>query len=654
MERGRNLHTDESSTIEMGKPKSIFGIDVLDRPKSLIPIKTSEITTKPEDYAWISLVNQLQNSVNEIVGVEDSSLKSPIQEPTRGIEADLAFATHPFSKIQKKSPDEITKESVSRFEKIKDRFPQIKSARQIGGYVNFDIDYSLFSDSVITEVEEMGDSYGDQNIGNGRNIVLDVSSPNIAKLMGVGHLRSTVIGESLARIYRSLGYTTIRDNHIGDWGTQFGMLGAAYEKWGDEYPELKSANENEIVKGLYKIYVRMHSEIEKEKVAKAESENIERGRDKGKKVDVESSLEKEGKKWFQRLESGDPKAKEMWKWALDISLKDFERIYEILGVEFEYMIGESFYTPMLSNVVRSLLENNVATRDEEGTVIITFDDKGENKLRYQKSDGTSLYATRDIAGLAARTLWFDPEKILYVVGGEQKHYFNQVFETFKRLAGGKEIPELKHVYFGMLTLPEGKMSTRKGNVIFLEELLQKAIDTAKAKILENNPEMPIEEIDEIARKVGVGAIVYFDLGQGRKRDIVFDWDTALSFEGNGAPYIQYAYTRARAIIEKANTEGVQINKDELKLESDEEIKLVKQIAKLPQVIQKAIDDDNPTVIAEFAYNTASLFNQFYKNNRVLNAETEVQKNSRLRLTNAAAITIKKALYLLGIQTPERM
>ena len=603
-------------------------IKIPEKPKSLIPIISPNINIKSSDYTWNSLISKLSTLIS-----------APIEEPKNNVNADVAFATFSLSKKLKKSPQNIANDAISQFEKIKSQFPLINSSTEENGYVNFCLNFDIFGEKVLQEVEKYHEEYGNQNIGNNQTVVIDCSSPNIAKFMSIGHLRSTVIGESLSRIYRSLGYTTIRDNHLGDWGTQFGMLGAAYEKWGSGIPQLKSKNDRDVVDGLYQLYVKMHQEIEKEKETSSEKE---------------SELEKIGKLWFKKLEEGDSKARELWKWSLDLSLREFHKIYELLGVKFEYMIGESFYIPMLPNIYDVLEKSGVGIRDNTGALIVKFDLEGKDRMIFQKTDGTSIYQTRDLAAIAARIVWFNPLKILYVVGGEQQNHFRQVFETFKMLYKNGKLPELEHVYFGMLSLPEGKMSTRKGNVVFLEDFLQKAIDKAKIKVRENNTDMNEAEIDELARKIGIAAVVYFDLGQGRTRDIKFDWDKALSFEGTGSPYIQYAYTRAFSVLKKAENEKIKVDKSKLEVNSFEEKELIKQIAKFPQIIKKAANLNQPSIIGAYAYDIASLFNQFYKNNRIINAETDLQKSSRLRLTNAAAITIKKALYLLGIDVPERM
>lgn len=617
----------------------MLDIKIPEKPKSLIPINNPNISIKPQDYVWNKLIFDLKKTVSEITGLTNSDKTINIEEPPVNIKGDLAFATFFLAKELKKSPNEIAEDLVSKLNKIKNRLPFISKVHQNGAYVNFNINTDTFGQEVLKQTQQLKENYGDQNIGNNQTVVLDTSSPNIAKFMSIGHLRSTAIGESLARVYRSLGYTSIRDNHIGDWGTQFGMLGAAYDKWGKEIPQLKSKNDREILNGLYKLYVKMHTEIEKEKANNSKEE---------------SDLEKSGKMWFEKLEKGDQEAKKLWKWALDISLKEFKKVYELLDVEFEYMIGESEYVPMVKDIVSLLLEKKIAEKDKTGAIIVKFDKTGENKLVIQKSDGTSLYSIRDIAMLIARKKWFSPKKILYVVGVEQKSYFEQIFEIYKKL-GEEKSQYLEHVYFGLIKLPSGRMSTRKGRVIFLEEFLKKAIDLAKKKIIANNKDISSSELEKISKIVGIGAVKYFDLGQNRERNIKFDWDKALSFEGIGSPYIQYSYTRAVSILRKAEKEKIALKEDsDFEFNTEYEKNLIREIAKFPDVILKASFTNHPSKIAEYAYNLASTFNQFYKNNAVIEADTQVQKNSRLRLTKAVSVVIKKALYLLGIDVPDKM
>lgn len=607
-------------------------IPIPELPSPITPIRELELgkLKKGEEYALTRIKTELANFIAGNIGLNEATLIT-IVNPPANINADLALPCFQLAKLFNKSPQQITQEIADCCNT--DKLLLIKQAEAIKGFVNFKLDSDGFSQNVLSEVEELGDIYGHQNRGEGKTVIIDSSSPNIAKFMSVGHLRSTVLGESLARIYRASGYRVIRDNHLGDWGTQFGMLGAAYQNWGHELSDEKDA-----VSNLYNLYVRIHSEIEKEK---------ESGRG-------ESVLEKEGKEWFKKLEEGDQEAKKFLEWATAESLKEFQKVYDLLDVSYEYMLGESFYVPMLPDVINKLQDLGIATPDEEGGISVDLEDKKLGKLIIQKLDGASLYSTRDLATLAARTAWFSPEKIIYVVGGEQKDYFKQVFEVMKQWAGN-EAPDAEHVSFGMVTLPDGKISTRKGRVIFLEDVLTEAIKRTYERIEANSDNsMSEEEKRKVARIIGVGAVKLFDLGQGRERNIKFDWDKALDIDGQTAPYIQYSYARTKAILNKAKKENIQINTTKTKITTDTELYLVKEIAQFPIAIAKAVEENKPSVIAEAIFRIADLFNHFYKESRVLNAPDQQIRDTRLRITAATGQTLKNGLDLLGIGVPDRM
>ncbi len=617
----------------------IFGITVPALPPSEIPLVRPDLDTfpKPIDYPWNSAEAGLQKqaaAIGEKAGVDDFSLGAP---PPK-IDADFALACHRLAKPLGKAPGQIAAEIAASYDSGS-KTPFIANAEPTqSGYVNFEIDIPSFGNAVLQAVEKQEDAYGNENIGDGRTVVIDCSSPNVAKYMSVGHLRSTVIGESLARIYRAGGYTAIRDNHLGDWGTQFGILGRAKELWGAELDrEMPDADP---VQKLYRLYVKMNDEIEKEKAIHP---------------DGESALEKEGREWFRRLEEGDPKARELLKETTTQSIEEFKRVYKLLGADYEYYLGESFYLPMLPQIIEAMQERGVAKKDERGAVIVEFPEEQKiHNLVIQKSDGASLYSTRDLATLIARLAWFKPDSILYVVGADQKDYFRQVFGAFDALVG-KDVPDVEHTYFGMISLPDGKMSTRKGRVVFLEDVLNEAIARAKKKIIEANRDLSDEEVDQISRQVGVGAVIYMDLGQGRTRNIQFDWEQALSLEGNSAPYIQYSYARGKSVLRKAMDEGIEIDfAQNAEFDLPVEGELVKQLGKFPQAIAKAIDGNEPSVIAAYTYRVADLFNRFYKEASVVREKDSVKRNSRLRLTAAATQVIRNGLYLLGIEAPEKM
>ena len=623
----------------MIKEMKALGITVPVLPSSEIPVVTPDLNLfpKPTDYPWNHIEAELQEKVAAI-GREAADIELTLGMPPQNVTADFALACHRLAKPLSKSPGQIAAELAADFNNAP-HSPFITAAEPTpNGYVNFEIDAQRFGNAVLETIERQGSSYGNENLGNGGTVVIDCSSPNVAKYMSVGHLRSTVIGESLARIYRAGGYEVIRDNHLGDWGTQFGILGRAKELWGEEVDtEMPDADP---VQKLYRLYVKMNDEIEKEKAANP---------------DGESTLEKEGREWFKRLEEGDPKALELLKITTDQSIQEFRRVYKLLGSEYEYYLGESFYLSMLPQIIKAMQERGVAKKDERGAVIVDFPEGQKIKnLVIQKSDGASLYSTRDLATLVARVAWFNPEIILYVVGADQKDYFRQVFGAFDAFMGD-EAPDVEHTYFGMVSLPEGKMSTRKGRVIFLEDVLNEAITRARNKITETNRNLSKEEIEQISRQVGVGAVIYMDLGQGRTRDIQFDWEQALSLEGNSAPYIQYSHARGKSVLRKAADAGIGVNTgQEAVFDLSVEAELVKQLSKFPQSIAKAIEGNEPSVIAGYVYKVADLFNRFYKEATIIKEKDPIKRNSRLRLTAAATQVIKNGLFLLGIEAPEKM
>lgn len=628
----------DTRALQPDRKDRMFGIHIppLPAPDIPIPIPELEHMPTPADYAFTAVKSALQEQADNTAERLGASRLAVVEAPDN-VDADFGVAVHRLAAVAKQPPTRIAEALAENFNAHDVKPRHVLQAKTEGPFLNFDLDMNSLGTEIVNQVEAMGDKYGEQNIGNGKKVVIDCSSPNIAKYMSVGHLRSTVIGEALTRIYRAGGYEVIRDNHLGDWGTQFGMLGRAHELWAGEIPELQGGTDS--VRGLYKLYVKMHEEIEREKEGNP---------------DKESSLEREGREWFKRLEEGDPDARAMWQWSLDQSLTEFDRVYDMLGSKFEYKLGESQYVGMNADVIRALQERGVAERDPKGAVVVNLDEEKLNRLVIQKSDGTSLYATRDLATLAARTAWFDPDKILYVVGGDQKDYFKQVFSTFRRLAGD-EAPDIEHVSFGMISLPEGKMSTRKGRVVFLEEVLQQAIAKAREKMSQSGHELPPEEIDRIAQQVGVGAVMYFDLGHGRDRNIKFDLDDALSFEGNTGPYLQYTHARAKAILRRGEEAGIQANPEApVEVNSQIEEDLVKELGKFPESISRAIQGNNPTEVATQTFTTAELFNKFYNQSHILSDDDTAQRDARLRLTAASAQVIHNGLNLLGIQAPERM
>lgn len=627
---------------------SYLGIPVPALPDSAIPLTKPDLTHFPnrKDYPVYVLTDHLNQAITR-TRPEVKQAGVSITSAASQIDADYALACHSLAKILKQNPLQIAQGIASELERSKP--PDIQKIEATNGYVNFVVDAATFGNSVLQNIEASGDKYGQINLGNGDTVVIDCSSPNVAKFMSVGHLRSTIIGESLTRIYRATGHTVIRDNHLGDWGTQFGMLARAYELWAHDYAELRD-NTNPI-QGLYKLYVRIHEESERERDQEAERLGIIDPKAKG---EIETALEKDGRRWFQRLEAHDEQALQLLNWATEQSWTEFQRVYDLLGSKYEYLLGESFYVSMLPAVLQHLREQGIATLNDTGAIIVDLEDRKLNRLVVQKSDETSLYATRDLATLVARTAWFNPKKILYVVGADQTEYFQQVFATFDKMTAGTS-PDLEHISFGMITLPGGRMSTREGRVVFLEEVLNESIARAKQKTDEISTNLPEEERQIIAKQVGVGAVIFSDLGQGRERNIQFDWNKALSFDGYTAPYIQYAHARTRALLRRAQEEGVEIRSDiPPRFDSEPESDLIKHLGNYPVAIVRATGTNRPSILAEYVYTTADLFSRFYKQVSVFNAPTPDLINTRLRLSRATAQVIKNVLDLLCIEAPERM
>lgn len=644
------------------KGHNYLGIAIPPRPESEQPIVKPDLERMPpiSKYPWTQLRLALEKQVGAAanlygVSLQVTSPETPVKIEGQLVKPDFVVAVHPLAKKLEQPPVAIARSLATRLGREKEKLPLVKNVTALDrGFVNIDVDPQVLGNEILSQVEEMGNHYGEVNIGNGDTVVLDVSSPNIAKHMSIAHLRSTVIGDSLAKLYQKTGHTAIRDNHLGDWGTQFGMLGRAYDLWRDEVPELVDGTNP--VRGLYKLYTRMNAAMEAEK-AEQKARGIE---------EPESTLEKEGKAWFKKLEEGDSDALALREWATGLSLQEFQRVYDLLGKQFEYQLGESEYFSMISSANATLEQSGTAERDQTGALMVRFpkelfgvDKSGEGRrVIIQKSDGTSLYAVRDLATIAARDAWFKPKKIIYVVGGEQQYYFQTVFNVYDKLAKSQKAkaPELEHVHFGMMSLPEGKMSTRAGRVIFLEDVLNESISRARAKVEETNRDLTEEEKDDIARKVGVGAVVYIDLSQGRERNIKFDWEQALSLEGNSGPSIQYSHARAKSILRKAEEAGIAVDREQsAQFTLDVEKDLVKHMGTFTEAIVKAQEANQPSIVAAHVERTAELFNRFYKEAPILRNDVAGEtRNTRLRLTAASAQVIKNGLELLGIEAPEKM
>ncbi|MGX1900647.1 arginine--tRNA ligase [Thermolongibacillus altinsuensis] len=534
-----------------------------------------------------------------------------IEVPKYVSHGDFAFPCFTLAKTLRKSPVLIAEELASKLHN-----PLFEKFEAKGAYLNVFLNKATVSKQVIETVLQQGNHYGDGSLGEGKTIVLDFSSPNIAKPFSMGHLRSTVIGNALANIVEKCGYQAVRINHLGDWGTQFGKLIAAYKRWGDE----NKIKENPI-KELFNLYVKFHEEAE-----------------------TNEQLEREGRAWFKKLEDGDEEAHRLWQWFRDESLKDFSRIYHLLGISFDSYQGEAFYNDKMERVVH-LLEERGLLSESDGAMVVRLDEKELPPCLIKKSDGATLYATRDLAAALYRHETYEFSKALYVVGQEQSLHFNQVFSVLEKL-GFDWAKMMVHVPFGLILKDGKKMSTRRGRVILLEEVLQEAISLAKQNITAKNPEL--ENKEEVARQVGVGAVIFHDLKNERTHNIEFSLEDMLKFEGETGPYVQYTYARACSILRNANTEAT----SEIKELTEESWEIVKLLASFPHVIQKAYKNLDPSLIAKYVIHLAQAFNSYYAHTKILVEDEGL--NSRLALVHATTVVLKEGLRLLGIGAPERM
>ena len=548
-----------------------------------------------------------------IEGLDQETILNLLEQPKSSDLGDIAFPAFSLAKIERKAPQAIAadiaeKIDASHFEKVV----------ATGPYVNFFLDKSQISDQVIKSVIEAGADYGQQEEGQGANVTIDLSSPNIAKPFSVGHLRSTVIGDALSNIFRKMGYNTIKINHLGDWGKQFGLLMVAYKKWGS-----KEAVEANPIDELLKLYVRINAEIEND-----------------------PALDEEGRLWFKKLEDGDPEATELWQWFRDESLVEFNRIYKLLGVEFDSLNGEAFYNDKMDEAVQ-ILEDKGLLKESKGASIVDLDDVNLPPAMIKKSDGATLYITRDIATAIYRARTYNFVKNIYAVGQEQSNHFRQLKAVLKKM-GFDWSDDMIHVDFGLVTKNRQKLSTRKGNIILLEPTLQEAISRAKAQIEEKNPEL--ENKEEVARAVGVGAVKFYDLKTDRRNGYDFDLEAMVSFEGETGPYVQYAYARIQSILRKANfTPSADATYSLSDPESWEIIKLLQDFAR---VVKRAAENYDPSLIAKYAINLAQAFNKYYAHTRILDESPE--RDSRLALSYSTAVVLKEALRLLGVEAPEKM
>ena len=548
-----------------------------------------------------------------IDSLDQDAILNLLEQPKSSELGDIAFPAFSLAKTERKAPQIIAADIAEKIDTA--HFDKVVAT---GPYVNFFLSKAEISGQVIKEVIKDGADYGQQNEGNGENVTIDLSSPNIAKPFSVGHLRSTVIGDALSNIFRKIGYNTIKINHLGDWGKQFGLLMVAYKKWGSQ--EAVEANP---IDELLKLYVRINAEIEND-----------------------PSLDEEGRLWFKKLEDGDPEATELWQWFRDESLTEFNRIYELLGVEFDSLNGEAFYNDKMDEGIQ-ILEEKGLLQESKGASIVDLEDFNLPPAMIKKSDGATLYITRDIATAIYRARTYNFVKNVYVVGQEQANHFRQLKAVLKKM-GFDWSDDMIHVDFGLVTKNRQKLSTRKGNIILLEPTLLEAISRAKSQIEAKNPDL--ENKDAVARAVGVGAVKFYDLKTDRRNGYDFDLEAMVSFEGETGPYIQYAYARIQSILRKANFQPDA--EATYSLNDPESWEIIKLLQDFGRVVKRAADNYEPSLIAKYAISLAQVFNKYYAHTRILDESPE--RDSRLALSYSTAVVLKEALRLLGVEAPEKM
>lgn len=558
--------------------------------------------------------------ISKVIDIDEKEIEGYIEVPSNKEMGDYSFPCFRLAKVLKKSPQIIAEELK---EKLIFENEEITKVEVVNGYLNFFINNLQLVKEVLKEIDEKKDKYGSSDMGKGKNVVVDYSSPNIAKPFHIGHLRSTVIGNSLYKTYKFLGYNCIGINHLGDYGTQFGKLIEGYKRWGSEY----NIEENPIDE-LTKIYVRINNLCKED----------------------ESVLE-ECRSNFKKLEEKDEYCVKLWNKFRELSLKEFQRIYDLLDVHFDSLNGEAFYSDKMDEVI-DILEKTGRLVESEGARVIELEEKQIPPCIIQKSNGSTTYATRDLAAILYRARNYDFDKALYLTSYEQILHFNQVFEVAKLLGlDEKYTNNLIHVPFGMIQLKSGKMSTREGNVVKLEDLLKESISRVKEIIEKKNPEL--EDKEKIAETIGIGAVIFNDLYNSRMKDEIFDWDEMLNFNGETGPYLQYIYVRTNSILKKAGYIPELKDVDAQELNDEGAINIIKILYSFEDVIKQAAEKNEPYIIARYLINLAQAFSSYYNDHKIIVDDKKVQ-NSRLYITYGVNLVLKTGAMLLGMKMPERM
>ena len=565
------------------------------------------------DYKQI-IAEDLSAQLSEHLSLED--IYQLLENPKNEDHGDLAFPTFRLAKAFRKNPAEIANEIAEDFSS-----KVVEKVNVVGPYLNFYLDKNTVSTQVLNDIISSPSTYGNSNVGEGKNIPIDMSSPNIAKPMSMGHLRSTVIGNALSNIVSKLGFEPVRINHLGDWGTQFGRLITAYKMWGEE----DKVRANPIAE-LNELYIHFHEVL-----------------------DEQPELEDVGREWFRKLEAGDEEATELWRWFRDESLNEFNKVYDRLGVTFDSYNGESFYNDKMDEIVELLEEKNLLVEDQSAQVV-RLDEFDLQPALIKKQDGATLYITRDLAAALFRKRNYDFKQSLYVVGQDQIYHFTQLKAVLNKM-GYEWEEDIHHITFGLISIDGEKMSTRRGKVVLLEDVLDEAVQRAANQINDKNPGLANKE--EVAEQVGVGAVVFHDLQHDRRNNFNFNLDDIVQFEGETGPYVQYTRARALSILKKAEVDASYFDggKD-YTLSDSYSWSVVKLIQSFNSVLERAYREFEPSVIAKHALSMAQAFNRFYANVRVL--EDGPEKDSRLALVYAVALMLEEDLRLLGVEAPDEM
>lgn len=558
-----------------------------------------------------------QRLAERIPELDVQEIQSWIEIPPNSEMGDFAFPCFRLAKTLRKAPVMIAQELSAQLEDAS----VFDSVVPTGAYINFFVNKRIWAQSNVERILEEGDNFGRSKAGHGKKVIVEYSSPNIAKPFHIGHIRTTVIGHSLALLCDFMGYETVTLNHLGDYGTQFGLLIVAYRMWGEE-----EVIANDPINELLKLYVRINQ------LAKEDESVAQQARD-----------------WFKKLEEGDGEAVALWQWMRDLSLAEFEKVYRMLGIRFDSYDGESFYSDKMGRVIEILKEKQLLV-ESKGAMIVDLEPYGLTPAPIMKSDGSTLYITRDLAAAIYRKERYQFDKNIYVVGAQQKLHFQQMKKILE-LAGYEWYDDCVHVEFGTVSLEDGSLSTRQGRVVFLEDVFRKAITKTKEIMVQKNPDLP--DMDEVAMDVGIGAIIFQELSTNRIKDYSFSWDRSLSFEGETGPYVQYTHARCCSVIKKSGMKPGEAVDFAVLADSPQAIEVIRLFDQFDEVLLRALDKMEPNHIARYALDLAQAFNHFYHENKIITEDAERTK-AFVALTEACRQALKNALYLLGMRAPQQM